>query len=847
MEAIKKETPNQAVNNQPSLNPSENYLDWHYVQVPKKIVNSTINLTIFLYYFFSISFLIKTLFAPWKRQIVVKKSPGFSLKEFFEVLTFNFISRLVGLMVRLTLIFIWLLVVIITFPLGALVLLIWLILPGLSFPLYLSFGKKKGRGQKLKTQAPLDPQKILADLTAAPLGQFVFSRLAIPVEEIKKIIITEPDKEKFRSGFDKFLDQNKISFQQAEAQHFLKAILKEVVPFKQFLENKGLRPAEFLAVCDWYLDRLRLLEKQTAFWDLENLMKIPPLGKGLVYGYTPNLNRYCADLSPPQSFSHHLIGRQRETTQIEQILSRSAGNNVLLIGEPGVGRHTIAMEFAKRTKEGRVNPALAHKRVLEFGLRRLLSETKSVIAAKGLVEEILTEAAYAGNIILVVEDFDQYVSTGPGRIDLTSVFNKAVAAGVQIVGIAGFADFAKYLYPNQELLKHFEKVEASPPTNAQALTILMDTVDLYEKRSGVFVTYQALREIIDKVDKYITHIPFPEKAIDLLDEACVYAAQKGIKIITPQEVNQVISEKTKIPLGEIKEAEIEKLKNLEKVIHQRIVNQEEAVIAIAKAMRRARVGIAKSSKPIGTFLFMGPTGVGKTETAKALAEGYFGDENRMIRFDMSEYQGADSIERVIGSTATAEPGLITKAIRENPFSILLLDEIEKTHDKILNLFLTMLDEGYFTDAFGKKVDCRNLIIIGTSNAGTELIRQKIKEGIKEEELEKAVIDHVQREGIFSPEFINRFDAVVIYRPLTPGHLTQIAELMLKNLNQRLKKKEISVKITPELLEKIVKLGYDPAFGARPMNRVIQDQVEDQIAQQLLRGEIKKGQEVEIKI
>jgi ATP-dependent Clp protease ATP-binding subunit ClpC len=277
-------------------------------------------------------------------------------------------------------------------------------------------------------------------------------------------------------------------------------------------------------------------------------------------------------------------------------------------------------------------------------------------------------------------------------------------------------------------------------------------------------------------------------------------------------------------------------------------------------MRRARVGITKGAKPIGSLLFMGPTGVGKTETAKALAEGYFGNENRMIRFDMSEYQGEDALDRVIGSLGTNEPGAFAKTIREKPFSLLLLDEIEKSHPNILNLFLVMIDEGYFTDAFGKKVDCRNLIIIGTSNAGTELIREKLsqkhdpgskKKTIQDREnmdkLEREVVDYVQRKGIFSPEFINRFDAVVIYRPLTHENLLEIAKLMLANLNKRLKKKDLSIKITDKLLEKVVKLGYDPAFGARPMNRVIQDKIEDQIAQKLLRGELRKGEEVEIEI
>jgi ATP-dependent Clp protease ATP-binding subunit ClpC len=825
------------------MNNKENYLDWHFVKIPKSIADSSQNLFIFITYFFSTGSLLRTLFAPWKRQVIKKRSPGWSFTEFFEVLTFNLISRFIGALARLFLILAWFIAGLMTVIFGILAFSLWIILPGFTFPLYLLFKKRKTKLEKLIGKKISDPEEWLATFSQSPVGQFTLSRLLLNTEEVQNLSFTKKEKEKFNKNWQEFLKSKTSLPNSRDALAFL---IKQLTPFKKFLAKKKLKTKDALSLINWFFRSQETALENVNPLKLENLLKIPPLGKNLAFGYTPTLNRYCTDLARPLPYSHHLVGRQRETSQMEQILSRTTGNNVLLVGEPGVGRHTIVEEFAKKIKEGRVNPSLAHKRILDLGLRRLLSEAKSAMSAKGVIESVLAEAAYAGNIILVIENFDQYVSIGPGRIDLTNIFIKAVQSGVQIIGITTFADFAKYLYPNQELFKGFGKVEASPPSNEEALIILQDTLPFYEQRSHVFVTFQALKETIDKVDKYVVHIPFPEKAIDLLDETCVYASQKNIKIITPKEINQVISDKTKIPLGEIQEEEAQKLQNLESIIHRRIINQKEAVIAIARAMRRARTGIAKSNRPIGTFLFMGPTGVGKTETAKALAEAYFGSDDRMIRFDMSEFQGRDALDRIIGSAQSSDPGLFAKAIRKNPFSLLLLDEIEKTHSNILNLFLTMIDEGYFTDAFGQKVDCRNLIIIGTSNAGTELIRQRIGQ-ISEAELEQEIIDHVQREGIFSPEFVNRFDAVVIYHPLSHEHLKQIAGLMLANLNKRLKKKELRVKITEELLEKVVKLGYDPAFGARPMNRVIQDQIEDQIAQKLLKGKLKKGEEIEVKI
>ncbi|MBN1263765.1 MAG: ATP-dependent Clp protease ATP-binding subunit [Candidatus Pacebacteria bacterium] len=826
------------------------YFEWHYSHIPNRILEATKNFIIFLTHFFSVGFLIRTFFGPWKRQLVKKKSPGLDLGELLETLSYNLISRTIGILTRIILILIWLITTTLTFISGTSFFLAWLILPGFTYLFYCFLKEEKDRIRNLLTDNRLDPEKILSQLTVFPLTAFVLTRLNLNPEKIKTIPIVAAEKNRFQSQLSRFLKKKKIKLTRLTIKDILVFSAQEFLPFKQYLADKDLKPKDIIRVSNWFLRQKRVLRRERAFWQIENLLKIPPLGKDLAFGYTPNLNRYCTNLAQPLPYTHHLVGRQKETIQIQQILARYSGNNVLLVGEPGVGRHTIVEEFAKRVNQGQVIPALAHKRVLGFNLRRLASESKNQMEAKTLVEEALTEAAYAGNIILVIDNFDQYVSPETNRIDLTNVFSQAARKGVQIIGITTFADFAKYLYPNQQLLKEFEKVEASPPTNTEALTILEDTVDYYEKRNQVFVTYQALKEIVSQVDRYIVHIPFPEKAIDLLDEVCVYAAQKGQKIITPKQINQVISEKTKIPLGEIRQDEAERLNNLEKIIHQRLINQEEAVVAIARAMRRTRVGIAKTNRPIGSFLFMGPTGVGKTETAKALAEAYFGNESRMIRFDMSEYQGQDALDRVIGSINTQEPGLFAKTIRENPFSLLLLDEIEKSHPNILNLFLSLLDEGYFTDAFGKKVDCRNQIIIGTSNAGTELIREILKKNSSatdSETLERRVIEYVQKKGIFSPEFLNRFDDMVIFKPLAKKHLLQIAGLMLKQLNSRLEKREIKVKISQKLLERIVELGYDPAFGARPMNRVIQDQIEDQVAQKILSGKLKKGDVVEIEI
>lgn len=809
------------------------YLSWHFLFAPRKTIKVASNFVIFFYYYFSAGLLAKTLFAPWKR-LTIKRGRAFSLENFFHVLSFNLISRGMGAIVRTIIIFCWLVMEILTLLFSAAFVLAWIVLPGLTFPLFLILKEPTDPALNLIEKNITDSGQIFSFLSKTSMGNFLFSRLGIAKEEIEALA-SAPSPEK----------PLPLPKKPSSANLFC-TLAKDWPPFKNLLFEKELNGQDVLAVCSWYKRIEKRSRQQARFWELQNLLALPGIGKDWAYGYTVTLDKYCQDLARPLPFTHHLVGREKETQRIQQVLSRATGNNVLLVGQPGVGRNTIIYEFARRVKEGKTSPALTHKRVLSLDLNAILGTSESLEKTKSLVSEVLKEAGDAGNIILVIDSFDKYVSTGSGRVDLSDLFTEAASGGrLQFIGIATPAAFQKYIFPNQEITKIFEKVEVSPPTPQQALIILQDTTPLYETRNNVFVLYQSLKEIIEKSDQYVVDIPFPEKAIDLLDETCVFTAtQLKKKIITPNGINQVLAEKTKIPLGEIKKEEREKLANLEKVLHQRIVNQEAAVTQIAKAMRRSRLGIAEKEKPIGTFLFLGPTGVGKTETAKALAEAYFGAEERMIRFDMSEYQGADATRKVLGSQETKEPGTVASAIRKNPFSLLLLDEIEKAHQEVLNLFLVILDEGFFTDTFGRKIDCRNLIIIGTSNAGGEFIRQEINKGTREDQLPTKVLDFVQKEGIFSPEFLNRFDAVVVYQTLGKEQLKAVARLLLGRLNKRLLQKDLSLKITDELVEKVVELGYTPTLGARPMNRVIADKIEDQIAQKILKGELKRGQEVE---
>jgi len=365
-----------------------------------------------------------------------------------------------------------------------------------------------------------------------------------------------------------------------------------------------------------------------------------------------------------------------------------------------------------------------------------------------------------------------------------------------------------------------------------------------EQKYNLFVSYPALRDLISLSKRLLPSRPFPKKAVDLLDEILIYVKRDTKdKVVMPKHVAKIISRKTQVPVGEMETKEKETLLNLEKLIHQQIINQDQAVKEVSTALRRARAEVTTRSGPMGTFLFLGPTGVGKTETSKVLAEIYFGSRARMIRLDMSEFQNVKDIPRLIG--APGEEGLLTTRVKEDPFSLVLLDEIEKAHSNILNLFLQVLDEGFLTDGLGRKVDFKNTIIIATSNAGYKVILQALKEKSNWQEVKQKLLDRLFEEGTFRPEFINRFDAVVVFKPLSKENLLEIAELMLQKLKDNLKEKGIGFEITLPLKEKIVELGYDPTFGARQMRRVIQDKVENVLAQALLSGNLKRGDKIKI--
>ncbi|MFZ1075719.1 MAG: ATP-dependent Clp protease ATP-binding subunit [Minisyncoccia bacterium] len=615
-------------------------------------------------------------------------------------------------------------------------------------------------------------------------------------------------------------------------------------PFlKQFILDRKLDVKEIALLLDWEKEIAEREETRSAFWRRENLMRTRSIGQSWSSGYTPHLEQYAADVGFGDADSPRLYGRQVETEAIERVLARDGRNNVILVGEPGVGKKVVVTTLAQRIALGETLPALAHKRVLNLEVSTLANGVKSNHELEARLQTLLNEAVMAGNIILFIDNIHTLFSTteAAGALDATAVLLPFLnSAHLQVIGLTTHEGFHEMIAKHPELTHLFEKVEAHEPTKEEAYAILRDAVPHIEAHDKVWIPFQAISAAVELSDRYIKNMPFPEKAIDLLQEAAVFASTKAnSSVVTEEHIEAVVHQKTAIPVGQVNADERQILLQLEDSLHARVIGQDEAITTISNALRRVRSGLSSAKRPIGSFLFLGPTGVGKTETAKALAAIYFGSEERMIRFDMSEYQQADSVERLIGGASGR--GILTTAIMDNPFSLVLLDELEKAEPNILNIFLQVLDDGRLTDALGRTVDFTNTLILATSNAGAELIRESVGSGETEAALKERILDAIQKEGIFHPEFLNRFDAIIMFKPLTESEVGQVAKLFIDDLNRRLEEKSITVVADAAVLQKLASEGFDKEFGARPLRHLVQEKVENLVAKKLLSGELASGQ------
>ena len=623
--------------------------------------------------------------------------------------------------------------------------------------------------------------------------------------------------------------------------------------FAEFLNKKGISDKILLAAVSWVVFEIESREYRSEWWRQEALARIPGIAKDWSYGATFLLNKYSRDLIHDEQVSSNnfvISDRENEISQIENILSKSNETNVLLVGEPGQEKMQVIWSLCKQIKSKNISATLKNKRPILFIVNIIVSSCREKTCFEEHFIKILNETIKAGNVLLVIDNFPLLISTATQLgTDISSLLEPFLTgSGVQIIAISNTAEYHQIIEPNKVLMSGLEVVKINPLTMEENAKIISGSALEIEDLYDITFTYQAIKELAESAEYYFPEGVSSDKAVDLLNEIAPWAKRKGIIKIDKNEVLEYIEQKTNIPTsGRISEKEKDKLLNLETLIGQRVIGQKEAVVGVSNAIRRARSGVRNPNKPIGSFLFLGPTGVGKTETAKALAEVFFGDESNMMRLDMSEYQTDDAMERLIGSFKENKPGIFSSMLRDKQYGVVLLDEFEKTNKEVQNLFLQILDEGMFSDTNGRKVSTKNIIFVATSNAGSETIFKMIGEGKSPEDAKEEILGSIISKGLFKPELINRFDGAIIFHPLDEGNLKQIAKLMLKKVAKRLIEKGIELKTNDSLVDYVVKNGSNAVFGARPMNRFIQDSVEEKVSVLIIKNELKTGNSVEFKI
>lgn len=676
--------------------------------------------------------------------------------------------------------------------------------------------------------------------------QTLFARLGVSFEDIKdalrrRLQITP-------EGQAIFGDQAKILFVQAGVVAFdakrphvtaldlCAAAFAQESFLQDLLAEKHVDVQAFNHACAWLSMQDLLVTRYKAFQEAAAFKPTANMDRAMTAQATPFLDAAAEDLTRKAVFGGIglTVSRESETTAIFRAME-GGGKSVVLVGEPGVGKMALIEGVASLMVEERVPKILQDKRLLRLDLPRIVSAQGGQGAGERLLYA-LNEAAHARNVVLVLEDVHQLVGAGGQGIDLASILASELSKGYTFALCTSTPSaYAQHL-ERSVLGPRLERVTVQEPDVEKAMRMVEANVGFIEHERGVVFTYKAVDTAVRLSSKFVADNALPEKALNLLREAGARAKTRGGVPCwaTHEDVAVIIEEKTHVPVSAIASDETAKLLSLEEKIRERVVGQEDAVTAVSSAIRRARTSMRSQNRPIANFLFLGPTGVGKTELAKATATVFFGDESRMIRFDMSEYQNKESVARLIGGNG--EAGLLTEAVRKAPFSLLLLDELEKAHPDLLNVFLQVMDDGRLTDGLGRTVDFTNVILIATSNAGTLYIQDSVAKGTSLAVIKEGLMETELR-TTYRPEFLNRFDDVIVFHPLTPEDVVAIAYLMSASIAKRLSEKGILLKVTDAAVHDLAAMGYDPKFGARPLRRVMQDKIENGLADLLLRGAV----------
>lgn len=701
-------------------------------------------------------------------------------------------------------------------------------------------------------QAEVQPVHVFATALTSSAGGIFMRRLGMDFEKIKPGLI-----DLLRKGTTAETTTYGVRSRQVLLQAYTQAVhadRKSVGSIELFLcafladealrdvlDSAGYPPEQVTHVAEWIRTQELLREQRDRFITLARLKPNSSMNRSMTARQTELLDRFSEDLTllARNGYIAPVVGREKELEEIFRLMD-GGRQSVVLVGETGSGKASLVDAIARRMVEEDVPPVFNDKRLVSVHVAQLISSGDPASAGERLLQ-MMIEAGVSGNIILVLHGIEALVGAGArGNLDLAEILAQELEKGYLLM-IATTTPSAWTTHLERRTLgAKLGKVLVAPLSVADTIHVLMAKSGFIEYQQRVFFSYASLERTCVLASRYIQDIAMPESAIRVATEAATYA--RGVHgehgFVTADDVAHIIHEKTNIPVEAVGKDESRKLLSLETNLHKRVIGQEQAVIAVAQAMRRARAEIRETKRPIANFLFLGPTGVGKTELAKALGAEYFANEQAMIRLDMSEYQDRSSVTRVIGEPGDSRGGLLTEAVRKNPFTIVLLDELEKAHPDILTLFLQVMDDGRLTDGVGRTVDFTNVVLIATSNAGTQFIQDEVMKSTPLDQIKTALMERELR-GTFRPEFLNRFDGIIVFRPLTLDDVTQIAWLMIGSVAKRLEEKGITFHAEDEAVEALAKAGFDPIFGARPLRRVLQERVENALADLMLKQGVKR--------
>lgn len=620
--------------------------------------------------------------------------------------------------------------------------------------------------------------------------------------------------------------------------------------FYEFLEKRKIDAKTYKGAIDWISHNQLVVKEKEAWWKKENLQRKPSLGKNWAYGQVYHLENYGHPLYEEKIYrtmGEQAVVYEDTVHSIERILLKETGANVLLLGQQSTQTMSIVAALGKYIHKGEVNPYLETKRIFVLNWQSVIDAMREKVDVEVQLTRIFAQTANSGNVIMVIPNMPGFVESAHAlEVDILDIIGDVLnSSNLQVIATSNIRDYHQSLETHKDMMSVFERVQVPELDDESVRNVLsVDAVNI-ESNLPVIFTYQALNTAAISATRYFTEDATTDRAYNLLQEAALRAVAQDRFLVLREDVEEIVEQRTGVPVGDVSNEEKELLTNLENILHKKIIGQDMAIDSLATSLRRSRAGLTNPNRPLGSFLFLGPTGVGKTATTKALAETFFKNTDSIIRVDMSEFSGDNALEKLIGSMKEDMPGTLSSKIREKKYGVLLLDEFEKASKKVHDLFLQILDEGYFTDGRGEKVNARNLLIIATSNAGSDIIYKMTQSGNDASLDTNNIVDTIIEQKIFRPELINRFDGTIIFHALTKDHLEKVSGLMLEDLEVRLGDKNLKIEKTPELIEFLVETGSNQVFGARAMNRAIQNEVEKVIAEGLIAGKISTGDKIKL--